>query len=338
MTGKLAYGLVACIAIGVVAYFVGSNWRSGPKPVVDVAVLDFGKMAPGSKSEKSFRVRNTGREVLRVNAIRTGCGCAEAHLINGPEIHPGDEAGVVVKMQVDRNRARGGMANDLYLFTNSRTSPRLHVKLLVEPSPVEEGFDSVLDFGQVQRSELPASRVFKRKFSVEAAPKWSITELDSDDYHMEPENGNLRITVADQVPAGEIHETMSYQIEGESKTRESVLVGNIMGEYVAAPGMILIGPIYAFDSEFSETIEVWRRDGNGNVRIIGLTVSDSLAGIVEVELDAERSNRAKIIGKLTKPDLISPRTISGKVVFEVDGGITERLSVPLVLVIGKERV
>ena len=331
----LGYSLAVSVVLGLSAYFVSIRAAQSPTAQLEAAVLNFGQVPPGVKVEKDFRIRNIGVGILKIEAIRTGCGCAEAYLTNGTAFGPGEEAVISVKMKVDQDRANAGAVTDLFVLTNDAANRRINVRLLVEPSAVNDGFDAVIDIGTVQCTDLPLERVFKPKTSIMDELNPDGISPNSGHLFLEKSEGSLKVMLPEGKATGEIHQPFTYRLKGDEGSRESTLIGVIEGTYLASPGTVIIGPIFESDPRFVETIYVSLRVGDGECTIKSISISDSLAGLLSAAVDSSAPNRATLVGHLQKVDFITPRILTGHVEFEVGTERFGRVSVPIILSIGK---
>ncbi len=80
--------------IGLVVALAGMPARAadGPELVIEEPVFDFGTVEQGTSVEHTFRVRNTGRAELRIDHVKTSCGCL-AGLASAPDIPRGARGG-----------------------------------------------------------------------------------------------------------------------------------------------------------------------------------------------------------------------------------------------------
>jgi Protein of unknown function (DUF1573) len=331
----LGYSLAASVVLGTFAYFVSIRAAQSPTAQLEVAVLNFGQVPPGVKVEKDFRIRNIGLGILKIEAIRTGCGCAEAFLTNGTAFSPGEEAVISVKMKVDQDLANAGAVTDLFVLTNDASNRRINVKLLIEPSDVNDGFDAVIDIGSVQCTDLPLERVFKPKKSIVDEVNPDGMSPNSGHLYFEKYEGSLKVMLPEDKATGEIHQPFTYRLRGDEGFRGSTLIGVIEGTYLASPGTVVIGPIFESDPRFIEKIHLSLRVGDGECTIRSISISDSLVGLLSAAVESNAPNQVTLVGHLQGDDFISPRIVTGHVEFEVGTQMFERVALPIILSIGK---
>lgn len=82
---------------------------------VENQTLRFGTVAQGEKVEQVFRFTNTGDALLKIEKVRSSCGCTAALLANR-ELQP-EETGELLAT-FDSTRFQGPVVKTIYLYTN----------------------------------------------------------------------------------------------------------------------------------------------------------------------------------------------------------------------------
>ncbi len=70
--------------------------------VVDPPVVDFGKVAPGSKHPAKFAIRNLGQSPVTIKSVVPSCKCTDINVLAGTVIAPGGSVELLATLDVPR--------------------------------------------------------------------------------------------------------------------------------------------------------------------------------------------------------------------------------------------
>ena len=82
---------------------------------VDSTKFDFGEVYQGEKVPHVFTFTNDGDEVLKIDRVRSSCGCT-AVLLSEKSIPPGGAG--EIKANFDSSRFKGDISKTIYVYTN----------------------------------------------------------------------------------------------------------------------------------------------------------------------------------------------------------------------------
>jgi hypothetical protein len=102
--------------------------KKGPRIVVEPASFDFGQALQNKTLTKDFVLRNLGDESLRIEEVRTTCGCTAA-LPSERVVSPGGQTRLRVELQT--RTAEGRLERSVNIRSNDPTRNVLEVKLKV---------------------------------------------------------------------------------------------------------------------------------------------------------------------------------------------------------------
>ena len=123
---------------------------------VDSTRFDFGEVFQGEKVPHVFKFTNDGDEVLKIDRVRSSCGCT-AVLLSEKSIPPGGSG--EIKANFDSSRFRGDVSKTIYVYSNDPmdATKQLYVKgTVIEKVSVTP---SQVDFGSVAVKQEVTSRV-----------------------------------------------------------------------------------------------------------------------------------------------------------------------------------
>ena len=103
----------------------------GPKLVVDEPVYNIGDIYQGESAEHVFVVRNDGSEPLKIESVRSSCGCTAA-MMDKNELAPGETA--ELKAVFNSSRFKGAVSKKIFINSNDPDYPitTLELKSIVD--------------------------------------------------------------------------------------------------------------------------------------------------------------------------------------------------------------
>ncbi len=106
---------------------IAANTQHGPVAYLPVSSVAFETVLEGESVTHEFTIRNKGTGKLRIEKIRTGCGCATTAYTK-TEIPAGGEGKVVIRIKTD---GYGGkhMVKRPAIFTNDKNNPKRTLRL-----------------------------------------------------------------------------------------------------------------------------------------------------------------------------------------------------------------
>ncbi len=139
MNQKLLFlGLFILILAGVVVfgYFKATPpaGNQGNSPKIEIAPLsfNFGEIEFGKIVEYTFKIKNSGNEVLEIKRVATSCGCTTAK-VNKEKLNPGEEADLLVKYDTaamgDGPHGKGQQERIIYVKNNDPNTPQAQVTI-----------------------------------------------------------------------------------------------------------------------------------------------------------------------------------------------------------------
>ena len=85
----------------IFAPLVLSSQASGPMISFDMDTIDYGEVAKGSEGMRTFVFENTGDAPLRIEGVRSSCGCTIPKKPEKP-IAPGEKGEITVRYDTNR--------------------------------------------------------------------------------------------------------------------------------------------------------------------------------------------------------------------------------------------
>jgi hypothetical protein len=216
-----------------------------PRLALEAPVVEFGSVARGSRIEHVFTLPNKGTGVLRIEQVKSTCGCTVA-VVSEREIEPGREGRISVDL--DTARLAGPTTKVVTVYTNDPTTPVVGLALsgtvvtdlLVAPNP--------LYLGRVRRGE-----VVRREVTIGPGVPgaiYSVTHVERTHPALKttlervPDGSGQRLVVelAPDMPLGRFSEKLVLHT---TSPRESVITlpvfGSVEGDVVVLPPQVTFG-------------------------------------------------------------------------------------------------
>ena len=153
-------------------------FAAAPVLVVDDFKYDFGQVYQGERVEHVYHFRNTGDAPLKIEKVRSSCGCTAA-LVSAEMIDPGERG--EVKASFDSTRFRGKVTKTVYLYTNNPAQRETRFTLSGEVLAKLTAAPDLLVFdhlapGREGNATLTITNQGRERLQLEE-PKTSIAEL-----------------------------------------------------------------------------------------------------------------------------------------------------------------
>jgi hypothetical protein len=129
--------IVLLIAFSIYGYFKaipGLQENKGAKfPKVELSLdsFDFGQIEYGQIAEHTFKVKNSGQEVLEIKRLSTSCACTSAE-IEKETLNPGEEVNLWVEYNtglMTGDHAKGNQERIIYIKTNDPINPQVEITI-----------------------------------------------------------------------------------------------------------------------------------------------------------------------------------------------------------------
>ena len=280
----------------------------GPRMHVDKPVFDFGQVEQGDKVTHDFRFTNQGNRDLRVQSVKTSCGCTAA-VIAAETIPPGTEG--TIQATFDTKRFAGQKAKDIRVHTNDPLNPVTTLTLRGEITTEVQVQPAQLYLGRLQRGS-PITRTVTVLY--DANKPLEITDITNgnpaisvraEDAQVEGKKGKaLQVRVAKTARRGPLNDTITVTTTSAKKPTISIpVVGSIEGDVIVLPSQVSFGVVR---QGVGETRTVRIKNRSAQPLSIG-PVQSSLASVVpeliEITPGKEFELRLHITGD-TKPGRI----------------------------------
>lgn len=221
---------------------------SPPRIVFHEPVYDFGQVEQGEQVTHLFRFTNQGGRDLRIESVKTSCGCTAA-VISANVIPPGQEG--TISATFDTTRFAGEKAKSVSVYSNDPIQPVTTLTLQGEIT-----VEVVVDPPQLYLGRLRRGEAMTRTVEVlhDADKPISITRIEntsglitvrSEDVEKEGQKGKkLLVTVGRDVPLGRLNDQIIVTTTSQKRPSITIPVfGSIEGEVVVTPPQVSFGVV-----------------------------------------------------------------------------------------------
>ncbi len=134
--GKMKKGILIGGVLVLLAFITSCSASGPPKIELSANYFDFGDINPdGGIITKTFSVKNTGKDSLKIISISTSCGCTEAE-IDSKEILPGKEAKLTVNYDPSVHPGlTGKIKRIVYIKSNDPLNEEIELELVGNSLP-----------------------------------------------------------------------------------------------------------------------------------------------------------------------------------------------------------
>ena len=217
-----------------------------PRVVFDESVFDFGKVEEGVQVNHLFRFTNQGGQALRIESVKTSCGCTAA-VISSEAIDPGQEG--TISATFDTTRFSGEKAKNISVYSNDPAQPVTTLTLQGEILVEVEVDPPQLYLGRVRHGEETVRSV---DVVYDASKSLTITKVENSsplftvrtqDIEQQGRKGKkLIVTLKKDAPLGRLNDAIKVTTTSEKRpVIEIPVFGSIEGDLVIAPPQVSFG-------------------------------------------------------------------------------------------------
>ena len=301
---------------------------TGPRMQVDKPVFDFGQVEQGDKVTHAFRFTNQGNRDLRVQSVKTSCGCTAA-VIAADTIPPGTEGSI--QATFDTKRFAGQKAKNIRVHTNDPLNPVTTLTLQGEITTEVQVQPAQVYLGRIQRG-VPTTRTVNVLYDQNKT--FEITHISNDhpaisvqaeDTRVKGKKGKaLQVSVSKTARRGPLNDTITITTTSPKRPSISIpVVGSIEGDVIVLPSQVSFGVVRQGVGQ-TRTVRIKNRSAQplsiGQVRS---SLASVVAELTEVTPGKEFSLRLHISGDT------EPGKIRGNIEVLTDHPEEKQLTIPL---------
>ncbi|MBI3757201.1 MAG: DUF1573 domain-containing protein [Deltaproteobacteria bacterium] len=299
-----------------------------PRLTFPEPVFDFGKVEQGEQVSHTFHFTNQGGQELRIESVKTSCGCTAA-VTSFDVIPPGQEG--AISATFDTSRYAGEKTKSISVYSNDPTQPVTTLTLQGEILVEIEVDPPQLYLGRVRRGEETVRSV---DIFYDANKPIAITKIENsssvviiqaDDFEKEGRKGKkLIVTLKKDAPLGRVNDEIKVITTSEKRPSVEIPVfGSIEGDLVVAPPQVSFGVVRRGDGKAQEVSIKNRAKKPIHVVKVESSNADIIAELVAIK-DGEEYKLT-----LSAKNESKPGRIQGDVQVFTDHPTEKVLTIPL---------
>jgi hypothetical protein len=324
------------------AWCIAALAEGTPKIHFDQTVYDFGKTSQVEVVSGTFKFKNTGGSLLKVEPPKPSCGCTIASL--KPDTLPPGEGGELA-FTLNLGLVKAHLEKRIAVSSNDPETPEVSLTVKVDYTPLYDlnpmtlspnlafGINDTAHFTCLTRTDGKPLQILR----LDASKAWIKATVEPSD---KPADTSARIRVAVQRdgPPRRFNEFVHVYTADQTNTPVSriYLYGQIMGEVSLSPEALYwsITGIAKTASDRPEEVVLRRvmiRSADG--KALELRNPQSSIKGIKVELVPEESGRVyELVARL---DEVPASTVSGTVSFETSVATQPKIEVPVIVNVSK---
>jgi hypothetical protein len=235
----------SALLAALVAVAAARAEESSPRLGVEGAVFDFGTVERGMRVEHTFGLPNRGSGDLRIDHVKSSCGCTVA-VVSEQIVPPGGEARVAVSL--DTAGLAGRTTKTVTLYTNDPELPALGLSLVGMVAA-----DLVIAPKPLYLGHLRRAAVVRREVLITPGREGAAYTVERVEHtnpavraRLEPRGDGpgqrLVIELDRDMPLGRFNETLTLRT---TSPREPVMTlpvfGSVEGDVVVLPPQVTFG-------------------------------------------------------------------------------------------------
>jgi Protein of unknown function (DUF1573) len=234
----MAAGLLAVGALAAPA-------EAGPRAVFDEHAWSFGTVERGAKVDHVFGVRNVGDALLRIEQVKSSCGCTVA-VVSGNEVAPGAEGRIAVTL--DTARMAGRVTKVVTAYTNDPETPAVGLAmngdvltdLVITPTPLYLG--KVRHGEEVTRTVVVTPGRPDASYEVIAVEQAGPALRTKIEPRTDGPGQRLVVVLAGTVPIGRFNDQITLRTTSPREPLVTLPVfGSVEGDVVVLPPQVTFG-------------------------------------------------------------------------------------------------
>ncbi len=234
-------GTALALALALVA---GCQQPAAPPRIAfEHSAYDFGAVEQGAIVRHEFPLQNAGGSSLRIEEVRTGCGCVAA-VAPAAELEPG--AAGVIEASLDTAGTFGTVERTITVYSSDPVTPIATLTLRGEVTAEVAAVPAELYVGRVRRGDVLTAQL---RLAVQNGVRVREVRARTGRLAARLEDAGegspgVTLLVAPDAPLGPFRETVEIETTSTRRPRFSVPVaGTVEGELRISPGSLLFGTV-----------------------------------------------------------------------------------------------
>jgi hypothetical protein len=280
--------------------------RGGPpRLLVPSSPLDLGQGLPGEELTGSVVLKNSGGELLRIERMEAGCGCALLNLSESA-IAPGAEVHLQVIVRIKDEGQR--LQFPIRIHSNDPVSPETVYTVRAEAAPPLLRTDPArIDFGEVPVGTAPIQRLkllkpdgspWPASEPVTSESARGLAQVDTGRQQGEARGESLVLDIRPRadVSAGSFSDTLTIRVPGSQRAVQVPVQGIVVPRHVVSPSGLYFGDVERQSGVLKRYALLRRTDGRDLNRVVKSTAPPGISLTpMEPSDQASASDRRRLL-------------------------------------------
>ncbi len=300
----------------------------GPSLVFTEPVHDFGQVEQGDLVTHLFKFTNQGQGDLRIERVKTSCGCTAA-VVSSKVIPPGGEG--AISATFDTSRFFGEKAKTIAVYSNDPTQSMTTLTLQGEIAVEVAAIPSQLYLGRVPKGQKIVKEV---EILYNADKDLDITKVENsypavsvqvEELEKNGKKGKrLVVTLTEGVPLGRLNDQITVTTTSEKRPTLTIPVfGSIEGDLLVLPPQVSFGTLRKGETKVKK-VSIQNR-GPDPVKI--LRIQPPSASITTKLTTVKEGEEYRLAVRVEKAPAIG--RVQGEVLVHTDHPEEGMLTIPL---------
>ena len=306
--------------------------QSEPIPYVhvDSSRYDFGTALGGSRIKHTFKLKNTGSEILKIFKVERTCKCT-ATIVSQDEIPPGQYGAIEAVLKVPSENRE--VEERIYAYTNSPAQNRISLTFSGTAFLPISTFPDQVFFGKVSsrrtsKKMLTVHRAIGKDVRITGVRVNSPNLTANIVSNEEDEITRIEVTMLESMQVGQFTHRLSidYNYQGKKATHEISVIGEVLGAFSVSPRNLFFGLVTS-----AETVTKSVKISSINSQPFNITSVQSTSKYVTARIMPQEEIGYNLVAAI---DSKAPSgKFSGEILVKTDSVIQPSIQLPFFAVI-----
>jgi hypothetical protein len=326
-----------CLRLSAVYLALPLVLHAGPKIQFETNFFNFGQLQGVEFATGSFKFKNVGDAVLKLDAPHPSCGCTDAKAIPDT-LAPGESGVVSYKISLDHRMIKN--EKTIQIISNDPQTPSVTLKMQLAFDPIYEiGGKSIRVTVPVSKNEATESLTISRPDGkplgidrITTSHEWISAAVDEN-------AGTINVTVK-RIPQAPPHFTGTIKLFNSTVSDQSVrtiqVIGEIEGELAASPrGLYWVFADHGTDLKSYPSTALSKSVQLKSVLGHEVEIKNAKCTIKGTSVEVVPKEAGKLFDLVLKLDEVPHGFVTGKVTLETSLQSLPQMEVPVTISVFK---
>lgn len=230
-----------------------------PHVHVDSSHFDFGAAPGGTRIKHTFKLKNTGSEILKIFKVERSCKCT-ATIVSQDEILPGQYGAIEAVLRVPSENRE--VEERIYAYTNSPAQNRISLTFKGTAFLPISTFPDLVFFGKIaltrtSKKMLTVHRAIGKDVRITGVRVNSPNLTAKIVSNEENEITRIEVTMLESMQVGQFTHRLSidYNYQGKKATHEISVIGEVLGAFSVSSRNLFFGLVTS-DEAVTKTVKI----------------------------------------------------------------------------------